>query len=183
MKTRLLAASFILAVCAAGQATPRVQRVTMIPVEKSLDNRIVRFSAEDPMYVLGGAHGVYLDGFGFVVSTEVDLIPAANITPFNTTFTKEQKDRFRIKKLDRIEKLKALMFEVLVDAAAMLDTVPANEQIAVAVTIFNKPWEVSSGMPGQIVMQTTKKALVQYKTSAAKTKLETLNAVLKVQEY
>jgi hypothetical protein len=172
-----------LAAGASGQAAPSVSRATVIPVETSLDNRIGHFGVDDPVRILGGARGCYLQGFGVLVSTEVDLIPGASLTPFHPTFTKEEKTKLRAKKLEKIGRLRDVLLEALVDAAAMLDTVPADDQVAVAITIFKNSWEDAAGMPGQIVMQAPKKALVQYKTSTSKTRLETLQAVLKVQEY
>lgn len=135
------------------------------------------------MYVLGAARGVYLEGFGLLVSTEVDLMPGATLTPFRLSFTKEEKARIRARKLERLGKLRELMRTMLVDAAAMVDTVPENEQVAVAVTLFHKSWEDTTGLPGQIVMQAPRKALVAFKTSNSPTRQQELEAVLKVREY
>ena len=183
MRRRILIAAAALAISAAGQATPRVTRTAVAPVERSFDERISRYSVDDPIYVLGASRGVYLEGFGLVLSTEVDLLPATNLTPFRPEYTKEEKARIRLKKLDRVGKLKELMGSMLVDAAAMLDTVPDNEQIAVSVTLLHKRWEDTAGLPGQIVMQGQRSSLVKYKSANGQTKLDTLAAIMKVQEY
>ncbi len=183
MKPRLVLSLFVLAACAAGQASPHVQRAVIAPVERSFDARISRFNIDDPIVVLGASRGVYLEGFGLLLGTEVDLLPGANITPFRPAFTKEEKIKIRAKKLERLAKMKELMRDMLVDAAGMLDTVPADEQIAVAVSFLNRSWEDTTGLPAQIVIQAPRKSLVEYKTSASKTRLESLNAILKVREY
>jgi hypothetical protein len=183
MKMRLFVPAMVLAAGLCGFAMVRFQRAAVLPVERSFDERIARFSVDDPMYVLGAARGVYLEGFGLVLSTEVDLLPGANITPFRPAFTKEEKARIRARKLERLGKLRELMRAMLVDAAGMVDTVPENDQVAVAVTLFHKSWEDTSGLPGQIVMQAPRKALIAYKTSNSPKRQQELEAVLKVREY
>lgn len=183
MKGRVVVAVFLLAAGLFGFAAARFQRAAVLPVERSFDERIANVSVDDPMYVLGAARGVYLEGFGLLVSTEVDLMPGAALTPFRPTFTKEEKARIRARKLERLPKLRELMRSMLVDAAAMVDTVPENEQVAVAVTLFHKSWEDTTGLPGQIVMQAPRKALVAFKSSNSPTRRQELEAVVKVREY
>jgi len=183
MRVRVTILVLLLTAAVFGYAAARFQRAAVLPVETSFDNRIARFSVEDPMYVLGAARGVYLEGFGLVLSSEVDLLPGANVTPFRPSFTKEEKSKIRARKLERIAKLKDLMREMLVDAAAMTDSLPDGEQVAIAVTLFHKSWEDTTGLPSQIVMQAPRKALLEYKTSKDPSKAAALNAVLKVREY
>ena len=64
------------------------------------------------------------------------------------------------RKLDRLPKLREIMRESLVASAAMLDTVPANEQMVLSVALPRYHWEDTSGLPAQIVMQATRGALV-----------------------
>ncbi len=183
MKGWVLAGGFLLAAGLFGFGMSRFQRAAVLPVERSFDERIANYSLEEPMYVLGAARGVYLEGFGLLVSTEVDLMPGAALTPFRPAFSKEEKARIRARKLERLPRLRELMRSMLVDAAGMVDTVPENEQVAVAVTLFHKSWEDTTGLPGQIVMQAPRKALIAFKTSNSPSRVKELEAVLKVREY
>jgi hypothetical protein len=52
------------------------------------------------------------------------------------------------------------MRESLVVSAGMLDTVPANEQVVISVSLPRYHWEDTTGLPAQIVMQASRNALV-----------------------
>ena len=56
------------------------------------------------------------------------------------------------------------MRAMLVDSARSLDSLPLDEQVAVGVSLFNWTWENHEGMPSQIVMHASRKALLQAAT-------------------
>ena len=62
-------------------------------------------------------------------------------------------NKLRHQKQTRIEVLQKRMVESMVVIAQNLEGVPANERIALAVTIPYYPWEKSTGMPRQILIQ------------------------------
>ncbi len=62
----LLTAAFAISAADA----PRVPRLTMIAVEKSLDDRLQRMWSENPTGLVGASRGVYLPGYGVVISAE-----------------------------------------------------------------------------------------------------------------
>jgi hypothetical protein len=70
------------------------------------------------------------------------------------------------------------MRDTLLNAAASLDEVPANEQIVVGVSLLYRPDEDSSGMPGQILMQGAKGQLLDAKLGRTG-----LDGVVKVREF
>jgi hypothetical protein len=72
------------------------------------------------------------------------------------------------------------MRQMLIEAAADLDTVPANEQIVLGVTLFNRSFEIKDGLPGQVVMQAPRQALLDYK--AGRIPSSALDAVIRTQE-
>ena len=90
--------------------------------------------------------------------------------------SKEQIARLHQKKVARVPKLREMMRDMMVAAAASLDTVPAEERVVVGVTLFQFSWEDSSGLPAQIIMQAPRKALLDYQ--AGRTKL----AAIRTQE-
>ena len=49
---------------------------------------------------------------------------------------------------------------MLLDSARSLDAVPADEQVAVSLSLFYWTWEKRDGLPAQIVMHAPRKALL-----------------------
>jgi hypothetical protein len=143
---------------------PRQIRASIEAVQKALDKRLERlYGVEDPYAELGVLRGVYLESYGAVFSAEVNLIQGPAITPFRLTITKEDVARVHQKKSQRLGDFRDKMRGLLIDAGASLDPVPLNERVALGVTLFYSNWEDSSGLPGQIVMSATRKALQDLK--------------------
>ena len=162
--------AIFLALFFAGQeATPppthaRITRATLMGLERSFDGRIARANAPDSFDLLGPTRSVYLDGYGVVFSTELNLILSPNISPFHQSFTQIEKTRIHDRKLQRLPVLKQSMREMLISSAAALENLPPNEQVVVAVTLFHYSWEDTSGMPAQIVMQAERQKLLSNAT-------------------
>lgn len=182
MKGATLAAALLAtAAVAAAPDAPRVSRAALAAIEKNFDARIERDIIDNPFLLLGTTRGVYLPGYGAVFTAELNLITLPAFTPFHPHFTKEELAKIRAKKLERLPRLKRLMQETLVGAAASLDTVPPNERIAVGVSLFyHRSWEDTTGLPSQVIMEAQKQSLLDYQaqriTGAA------LEAALRVQE-
>ena len=56
--------------------------------------------------------------------------------------------------------LKQAMRDVLLASAKTLQPMPASEQVVLAITLLNRSFEQTQGLPSQIVMQAPKQALV-----------------------
>jgi hypothetical protein len=143
---------------------PRVTRGALAALESNFDQRFEKFNIADPFDLLGTTRGVYLEGYGVVFSAELNLVVTANPSPFRPPFTKQDIARLHAHKLERLPLLKQTMREMLVSAAASLESLPPNEQIVLAVTLFHYSWEDSSGLPGQIVMQAQRQQLLNSAT-------------------
>ena len=104
---RFLVPSLLLAVVLGLSAAtaPRVSRGTLAAMEKSLDERISRLWDDNPYLLLGQARGVYLDSYGAVFTTELNLV-ANPVSLMHATLSKDEIARFRQKKLDRLPILK-----------------------------------------------------------------------------
>lgn len=177
---RLLCLMLLSGACwTASVEKPRVSRAALQPMEKSFDRRMQTFS-DDPFNLLGTTRGIYLDGYGVVFTNEISLAFGPNITPFSQVISDDQKARLHQKKLARVPRLREMMRDMMVAAAASLDTVPAEERVVVGVTLFHFSWEDSSGLPAQIIMQAPRKALLDYQ--AGRTKLAALEAAIRIQE-
>jgi hypothetical protein len=172
-KRWILAIAFAAAVI--GATVPsRITRASLRTLERTADGSFETLVKDDPMSILGATRAVYLDGYGVVFSTEVELSPSAAPNPFRPAFSKEDIARLKEKKRVRISFLKESMRNMLVQFAAGLHTVSPAENVAFAVTIPYFRWEDTDGMPRQIVMIAPKKALTAKQVSPG---------AVKVQEY
>jgi hypothetical protein len=125
-------------------------------MEKEIDSRIVATGGADPCVVLGGgARGLYVTGFGAVFTSDVDLVNSPAIGLFQTTISPEQKALVHKRKVAHVELLKNSMREMLVALAqsASLKNLASVDQIVVGVRLMYRPWEDTTGLPGQIVMR------------------------------
>src|SRR5579871_1729890 len=143
------ALALLLAFFFAGQeppaAHPRVTRAALSGVEKACDGRLA-YSA-DAFDLLGPTRGVYLEGYGAVFSTELNLIVSPNLSPFHQSFSKIETTRIHDRKVERLAVLKQKMREIMIASASSLETMPASEQVVFAVTLFHYSWEDYSGLP------------------------------------
>jgi len=160
---------------------PKVNRAMIKAMEDSMDKHLQSIWPADPVEVLGLTQGTYIDGYGAIFLSEVNLAPTAGISPFHPTITKDEFVRVHDKKLSRLPQLKTAMQDMLLNSAGSLDSVPANEQITVSITLFYWRGENTEGLPAQIVMHAPKRVLVNVKSGiAAKS---TLASALTVDEY
>jgi len=159
-------------------AAPRVTRSMLIDQEKSLDNRVVRLSQDNPFVLLGPTRGIYLDGYGAVFTAEINLVssPAAMMM-FRGAMTKEEIEQHRQLQLARVPLLKQAIRQAMIDSAASLDPIPSQEQIVVVAMLSKYPWENVTGVPQQIMMQATKKDLLEQRNNA-----NALNTVIRTTE-
>jgi hypothetical protein len=160
---------------------PKVNLATIKAMEDSVDNHLLRIWRDDPVEMIGVTRGAYVSGSGVVFVGGLNLAPSAGISPFHKTITPDELKRIHEKKISRLPKLKTAMQEWLLNATDSLDAVPPQEQIALGITLFYWSGENTEGLPAQIVMHGSKRALSDIKTGRAdKT---TLSSALSVQEY
>jgi hypothetical protein len=177
MKTAALIAALLLVAAPAAQPQkPPVTYPALAAVERSLDARFTKPGQDQPYDLLGTTRGAYLEGFGVVFTTELNLI-LVPVTPFNPPITKAEVAKVRERKLKKLEVLKQVMRESLAAAAASLGSLGPDEQIAYGVTFFYYSWEDKTGLPAQILMQAPKKALL---TKGAP---EAMAASIRVREF
>jgi len=160
---------------------PLVSRPAIQSVEKNFEARIGKLWPEDPVAFWVYPQGMYINGFGAVFSAQVNLAQGTAITPFHPSVTKEEIDRIHHKKVERMREFRQAMEDILVSSAASLDTVPADEQIALGVSFFYWNWEDTTGLPQQLVMRAPKRVLVMAKSG--QTDRAKLSAALSVQEF
>lgn len=170
----------LLAAASLGAADrPAVSREAMETVEQSIDRGIRNLDQNEPYDLLGFTRGVYLPGYGVVVTAEINLV-ITPITPFHQIPAGAQLTRLRQKKIRRLAVVRDLMRTALLNAAATLDPVPGNEQVVFALTLFYRNFEEREGLPGQIIMTAPKQTLIDFK--AGKIARPQLDAAIQVQE-
>jgi hypothetical protein len=163
MKRLLLSLSLLgVMLCAA-----KVSRTTVIAMEQSLDKQLGALFPDDPVMLVGVTHGAYISGYGVVFTGEINLAPSAGISPFHQTISKEEVLRIHQKEIDRLPKLKLALQSMLVSSAASMDAVPADEQIALAISLFHFHWENLDKIPSQIVIHAPKKTLLAVQSGGA----------------
>lgn len=158
---------------------PRITRAALANIEHEIDHRIQGLNVEDPWDLLGSTRGVYLPGYGVVFTSEINLV-VSPMMPFSITITPEQIARMRAKKLSRLPVLKSVIRDTLLDSAAALDDLPANEQVVVGVTLFYRSWENRDGFPQQLVMRASRQMLLDFK--ANRISKQQLDAAIQVDE-
>lgn len=167
---------FLLAMTAAASASaadmsnaPRLARSIVAITEKHLDDRFTRLWSDNPVAVLGPSRGVYLEGYGIVFTAEVNVVMGPPLTLFNQAITKEYAAQHKQIKMKRIPELRAELQKALLDVAAYkeLAEVPPDEQIVLVALLSHFPWEDLTGMPAQIMMQGSKKKLLEAKSTGA----------------
>ena len=181
MKPVQIALCTVLLATLASADRAKVSRTSVAAMEESLDKRLAGLFPEDPVMLVGVTKGTYITGYGTIFMGELNLAPAAGISPFHQTISKEEVARVHQKEVDRVPKLKQVMQELLLSSAASLDAVPADEQIALSLTLFHFYWENITGVPSQIVMHAPKKTLVAVHSGRADR--ATLASAVVVEEF
>ena len=160
--------------------SPRVGRPALRAMEQSFDKRILTASSDAPFDLLGTTRGVYLEGYGSVFTTELNLLITTNLSPFQLTIPKEYVTRVHAQKVRRLPLLKRSMQEAMLAAASSLDNVRPQEKIVFGVSIFYYKWEDTSGLPGQIVMHAERQKLLD--VQVGRTPRAALVSTIRVQE-
>lgn len=182
MKLRAAIAVFIAAaVLLAAGAGGIVSRGEIGAVEKVVNKRLEQLSPGEPFLLLGLAQGVYLQGYGAVFMARVNLAEGPGLTPFRPAISDQERARLHKMKQERLPTLRAAMKELMISSAGMMDNVPAEEQMVLGVSLFYHPWEDTSGLPAQIVMQSARKNLVEFQTG--RRDRSTIEQVLRIQEF
>ena len=172
---------FLLTVLACALFAAPVNRSLISAVEVSMNKRVEALVPGEQFLLLGHTHGVYLDGFGCVFTTRVNLAEGPGLSPFRPKLPESERAALRKKKLERLPLLRTAMREMLVSAAVVMDPVPPTERIVLSISLLHMPHEDATGLPTQIVMQAERRTLLGF--LAAKSDPAALAAAVQVREY
>ena len=125
--------------------------------ERMVDMAIQRKWSEDPLVLIGGTRAFYVDGFGIVMTAELNLVTGPSVNPFNPTLSPETKAKYRQRKLERLPQMRDLMNTTLQQAKGWFPGLKDDEQIALGVQMYRYSWEDPTGLPSQVMWQTAKR--------------------------
>ncbi|MDA0207236.1 MAG: hypothetical protein O3A53_19700 [Acidobacteria bacterium] len=141
-------------------------RDQLVTAEQVIDQRFQAVGDEMPMTVVGASRGAYIEGYGVVFTVQVNIAPVGNINPFRRSYSGEEIGQINIRKRQRMETLEQRTRELLVELSGSITGLPANEKIAIAVSLFHFAWEDLTQLPKQMVMAAAKSVLAQAKNGA-----------------
>lgn len=163
MRSIVLVLSAVLCFAA---SEPKVSRASLIEIENRV-NDTFRTTTQDPYDLLGTARGTYVDGFGVLVTFEVNLIYTQGASPFRPAITSEEKSQLHERKLKKLEALKDQMRKQMLSAGASLNGLPGNEKIAMEAFLWNYNWENTTGLPRRLILTVEKQKLNGLKDAKA----------------
>jgi len=129
-------------------------------LERHFDgNMAATARSKEPLDVVGSPRGLYLPGYGVVLTAEVDLIvvPGAPAL-FNRPPTPEEKAQIHARKVEQLRVLEKIMRDTVTSLAQSLDIMPETDRVAMAVRLLYRPWEDTNNLPTQILMTADRKS-------------------------
>lgn len=144
----LLFLTFALALTAADR---KPSRASLVAAEKQFDAMVQKQWTDDPFVLLGNTRAIYVDGYGVVLTAEINLSTGPTVSPFSPTISKESIAKHRDKKLERLPQLKELIKKGTETARTWFPELAATDNLVVGVTVLKYPWEDATGMPSQLV--------------------------------
>jgi len=133
-------------------------------LEKEMDGRLSATGSpiNDPCVVQGGGtRGLYIDGFGAIFTSDVELVNTPNFGIFATTISPEQRASVHKRKLAHVPMLQQTMRDMVLSlSAASTLKLADTDQIVVAVRLVYRPWEDLTGLPGQMIMRLDRRGAI-----------------------
>ena len=127
-------------------------------------NRNLQAAFVDPFGLLQDVKGIYLPGYGVAFHMEANLIVMRALNPWDMRpYTEEELRQTRQAKLERIQRLKEQVSQLLLERGTELSAIPPDQHVAVAVHLFNMPSERTEGLPAQVVVEVSRAALLEAK--------------------
>jgi hypothetical protein len=151
------------------EAAAHIPQGMLANLEKNFDIRLTAADAKDPLDILGGTRGLYVEGFGAVFTTELSLIVTPGLYGILPTIPEDLKTKVRQRKLAHISQLEDVMKDLVKVSALTLTQLPDDQRIMYAVRVRYLVWEDTAGLPVQIEMTADKKSA---KLGDIKTKVE-----------
>ena len=144
----------------------KVSRAALMEVEAGI-NDAVRSVTADPYDLLGTARGTYIEGYGALITVELNLVYINSLGPFRPAMTKEDVEGVHQRKLRKLDVLRDLLRQQMLRASTTLTGVQPKEQIAIEAFLWNYNWETTTGLPHRILLSAERQKLLDAKASKA----------------
>ena len=79
---------------------PAVSQAVMTDLEKRMDKKVSMVGGNDLIQLLGLARGVYIEGFGVVITQEISLVQTPFLNPFRQSITPREAAQIHKRKLE-----------------------------------------------------------------------------------
>ena len=127
-------------------------------LERDFDARLDAVRPE-PINVMGATRGLYLPGYGLVLTAELDL----TLTPtadglLRRVITPADAAAIHQRKLAQLPVIERLMRDMVAASARQAGALPDNERIVMAVRLWYQSFEDRTGLPSQILMTADRKS-------------------------
>jgi hypothetical protein len=129
-------------------------------MEKSFDSQLAAIGGAHPIDILGLTRGLYLEDYGVVFTAEVSLMVTPTINPFRKEISPELRAEVYRQKVENLPLLRKAMREMVKTTAATfgaaglkMNILKPTSQVVLAVRLLYLPYEITNGLPGQIIMK------------------------------
>src|ERR1039458_4981364 len=153
----LLLAGLASAQTAAPAAGP--SRAELKAVERLCDKAIETYGI-DSIEQITHARALYIEGYGVVISFEVNLSRVSPLIGFGGGVTPAQKDRIRESKLKRLPEFRQFLEGQLLDSVKLLDHLSPEEKLLLTGGFDHSNVTDSDGLPDSISLTARKKDLL-----------------------
>ena len=166
---------------AAGKKQAELKR-QMQQLERAVNTSLQQAFGNRPFAVLQEPKSAYLAGFGVVVHAEVNLYPMRFISPFSRDpFSEKELKTERQQKQKRLQELQSRLRDLLLAESVGLTQLGAEENLAVVIHLFNpRPYPE---IPGQVVLQAPRKALLELQDGGRKPGSAGLARVISLRQF
>src|SRR5260370_36347713 len=115
---------------------PKVSRAMVKTMEESMDQKFQTLWPDNPVQGVGLTQGAYINGYGAVFMSELNLATGPTISPFHPNISPDEIKRIHEKKLARLTQLRQTLQQMLVDSANSWVPMPASEHLTLASYFF-----------------------------------------------
>lgn len=162
--TRTLAFGLLVAfeAAAAQPAAARagLQQSDVAVAEKLCDAAIRGYTIDAPIDHLLPTHGVYAEGYGVVLITDVNLVALPPLFGFAGGITDSEKARIHDSKVKRLPAVRELFARVVADVAVKLERLSPEESVLLRVNFYNLVFEHQNDLPKRLTISGRKKDLL-----------------------
>jgi hypothetical protein len=143
-----------------GAVRAGLPHVDVAIAEKICDAAIRGYSIDAPIDHLLPTHGVYVEGYGVVLITDVNLISLPPLFGFAGGVTDKDKAQIHDSKVKRFPAVRELFARVAADVASGLERLPPEESVLLRVNFYNFEFEKKNDLPKRLTISGRKKDLV-----------------------